>query len=70
LATLTELVDMTNRLLYAAAPFKHKRMWKPLEIPRPYTTRKERRKLSTPSEVRSFFKGASGKVSTNDGDSA
>ncbi len=76
LATLVELVDMNNRLLYATAPLKHKRMWDPLRIPRPYAAMmaRNKKKQSTQSEVISFLKGASGSVSVksndNEGDSS
>lgn len=67
LATIAELLDMTNRLLFTSTPRKGSRVWKPLVVPRPYA---EQHRLSSPEEVQSFFRGASGKVSVKDGDSA
>ena len=60
LATLCELVDMTNRMFYQANfdTKKGNKVWDPIEIPRPYSqTRRERQRprLSSDDELRSFF---------------
>lgn len=69
LSLVAEELDMANRIAYAAAAGKRAKMWKPLEVPRPYTRRPT--KPSTPSELRKFFKaqGTPGIVSYTGEDS-
>lgn len=70
LATLIEVTDLTNRLLYGANAPKGKRVWDPLEIERPAKAKPERA-LPTPSgrgEIQAFFWGSeAGEVVMVDG---
>jgi hypothetical protein len=53
LATLVELVDQTNRLLFQAH-FEGD-VWEPVQVPRPYQREKVVPYVSDPDEVLSFF---------------
>jgi len=63
LASVAELIDVTNRLLYQANfDTKKTPVWEPLQITRPYQEddderASDRRRESAPDEVRSFFMG-------------
>lgn len=53
LATLVELVDTTNRLIYATnADKKSPKVWEPLHVPRPYDKKKG---PSSTEDMLSFF---------------
>ena len=65
LATLIEVVDMSNRLYIQAHSEPHSKAPEPIEIPRPYRKQEPPPKPSSPQEVRDFFAKTSKAVSSN-----
>jgi hypothetical protein len=67
LATMCELVDMTNRTLVAMNSKKGTKLWRPLHIPRPFKL--PSRKVATGAALARFFnrKEASGRIRYGDG---
>ena len=63
LATVAELIDATNRLIYQVNSKKGARVWEPLRVPRPYD-KKRQSQPSSSDEMLAFFgtMAASGSV--------
>lgn len=66
LSSIAELLDFGNRMQYQANSKKGSKVWKPLEIPRPYAITEPTRKVATGDELVNFFKEASGRVQTDE----